>query len=307
MTMRVNPIFGFLGSGKTTLVRRILEERASIEPTAVIVNEFGDIGIDADIIAGDAVNIMQLTSGCLCCTLKGSLVTALEELRLKTDTKRTIIEATGVAQPGELADTFGDPALAELISMGPLITVVDAAKFEMLRNGLGPFYEDQLSNADVVILNKTDLAPADELEATRQAVLELNPTASILFTEQCDLDLDLVLEGAMSMAADAGSHLAHDHDHDHDHGAHPNFDSFVLDAAAGAGRGALESFFAALPETVYRAKGFLVIDGEPSLLQFSNGQLEITPSEERPNASLVFIGRGLDRAAIEAGLKETAP
>ena len=124
MTMRVNPIFGFLGSGKTTLVRRILAERAATEPTAVIVNEFGDVGIDGDIIGSEAVDIMQLTSGCLCCTLKGSLILALEELGRNTETVRTVIEATGIAQPGELADTFADAALAGAESAAPRDTAL---------------------------------------------------------------------------------------------------------------------------------------------------------------------------------------
>ncbi len=308
--MRVNPILGFLGSGKTTLVRRILAERAATEPTAVIVNEFGDVGIDGDIIGGEAVDIMQLTSGCLCCTLKGSLILALDELRRKTETVRTVIEATGIAQPGELADTFGDAALAGGIDLGPFITVVDAPKFAMLRHGLGPFYEDQVAYADVILLNKTDLASAAEVEATRREVAGLSPTASILLTEQCDLDLDMILDGAASVVATAGGgHGAghdHDNDHAHDHAAHPHFDSFVLDAGAGADRASLQSFFADLPETVYRAKGFMRIDGAPSLVQFSNGQLDITLAEERENASMVFIGRGLDRAAIERGLAAAA-
>ena len=156
--MLVNPICGFLGSGKTTLMRRIIEERGSREPMAVIVNEFGDVGIDGAILSGQSVDMVEITSGCLCCTLKCSLVNALEELRDKKGSRRVVIEATGVAQPGELLDVLADPALKGSIEVGPVVTVIDAAKFTGLRRVLGEFYAEQVRRADVLLLNKTDLA-----------------------------------------------------------------------------------------------------------------------------------------------------
>ena len=125
--MLVNPICGFLGSGKTTLMRRIIGERGGREPMAVIVNEFGDVGIDGAILSGHSVDMIEISSGCLCCTLKGSLVNALEELRDKKATRRVVIEATGVAQPGEMLDVLADPALKGSVDVGPMVTVVDAA------------------------------------------------------------------------------------------------------------------------------------------------------------------------------------
>ena len=97
--MQVNLIFGFLGSGKTTLVRHLLEERASSQTMAVIVNEFGDVGVDGAILEGNNVDMIELTSGCLCCTLKGPLLNAVEELRDKAGVEHTVIEATGLADP----------------------------------------------------------------------------------------------------------------------------------------------------------------------------------------------------------------
>ena len=131
--MLVNPICGFLGSGKTTLMRRIVGERGGREPMAVIVNEFGDVGIDGALLSGQHVDMIEISAGCLCCTLKGSLVNALEELRDKRGVQRVVIEATGVAQPAEMLDVLGDPALKGSVEIGPMITVVDAAKFTGLQ------------------------------------------------------------------------------------------------------------------------------------------------------------------------------
>ena len=106
--LRINLLFGFLGSGKTTLLRRILGERAGERKMAVIVNEFGDVGVDGEVIAGSSVNLVELTSGCLCCTLRGSLMSAVEELREKAAVEQIVVEATGVASPGDMLEDLND-------------------------------------------------------------------------------------------------------------------------------------------------------------------------------------------------------
>ena len=329
--LRINLLFGFLGSGKTTLVRRILGERGGERPMAVIVNEFGEVGVDGDVIAGNSVNLVELTSGCLCCTLRGSLMSAVEELREKAAVEQIVVEATGVASPGDMLEDLNDSRIAHEIDVGPLVTVVDAPKFTRLQQMLGEFYEEQVENADVLVLNKIDLATQAELDEARAAVREINPDAVLLFAEQGDTDLALLLDGPESellaqMKAEAEGHPhhhghdghGHDHEdddrhhhhhhhgdgHDHDHHghAHAAAESFVMDASGDFSRGGLAAAFASLPANVWRSKGFLTVDGEPSLLQFTMGQLEIggAPARERPY--LVVIGEKLDRPAVESGL-----
>lgn len=306
--MRLNLLFGFLGSGKTTLARRILTERPAGEKMALIVNEFGDVGIDGAILEGRNVDMVELTSGCLCCTLKGSLLNAVEELREKSGVRRVVIEATGVAQPEELIETFADPKLRDRYDIGPVITVVDAPKHPKLSQVLGEFYTEQMKNADVVVLNKVDLANAGDLEAVRSEVAGINPKAEILFAERCELDIPHLLDGPSSgvVAAYRKTHGHGGHDHDHDHGhdhRHAPAQSFVLDASGGATRAAAEAFFAGLPENVWRAKGFMDIDGQPSLIQHAMGRVEITRAEARTVRNMVFIGPDMDRGAIEEGFR----
>ena len=282
---RVNLLFGFLGSGKTTLVRRILHERGAERPTAVIVNEFGDVGVDGDVIAGSNVNLVELTSGCLCCTLRGSLMSAVEELREKAAVERIVVEATGVASPGDMLEDLNDSKIAHQLDIGPLVTVVDAPKFTRLQQMLGEFYEEQVENADVLVLNKIDLATQSELEAARAAVREINPDAVLLFAEQGDTDLALLLDGPESellaqIKADAAGHPRHDHAHegshgsdhghghenDHEHGhehehhhdhhaghghghSHAQAESFVMDAPGDFSRQGLAGAFASLRKT----------------------------------------------------------
>ena len=330
--LRVNLLFGFLGSGKTTLLRRILGERAGERKMAVIVNEFGDVGVDGEVIAGGSVNLVELTSGCLCCTLRGSLMSAVEELREKAAVEQIVVEATGVASPGDMLEDLNESMVSRELDVGPLVTVVDAPKFTRLKQMLGEFYEEQVENADVLVLNKIDLATPGELDEAKAAVREINPDAVLLFAEQGDTDLALLLDGPESellaqMKAEAArqphhhrdhdddhghdhGHEYHDHhggehDHDHEHGhghAHAPADSFVMDASGDFSREALVDAFAAMPANVWRSKGFLTVDGEPSLLQFTMGQLEIDGAPARERAYLVVIGEDLDRPAVESRL-----
>ncbi len=306
--MRLNLIFGFLGSGKTTLVRRILSERAGGQPTAVIVNEFGDIGIDGDILQGNSVEMVQLKSGCLCCTLKGSLSSAIEELQDRADIEHTVVEASGVAVTGDLLESLWDPRFgADVdIDLGPVVTVVDTPKFLKIREMLGDFYTEQVAHADVVLLNKIDKADVLDLNAVQDDIAALNPAASLIFTEQCGADLDIVLDGKSAQAvAGPGRHgLDHDHGHDHEHGhgdehGHVQFDSLVLGCSADVGRETVEKFFHDLDPQVFRAKGFMTIDGQSRLVQFATGQLDIHPADGPHDCRMVFIGQGLDRQGLQ--------
>ena len=379
--VRVNLLFGFLGSGKTTLVRRILGERGGGRPMAVIVNEFGEVGVDGDVIAGSNVDLVELTSGCLCCTLRGSLMSAVEELREKAGVEQIVVEATGVASPGDMLEDLGESKLSGEMDVGPLVTVVDAPKFTRLQEMLGEFYEEQVENADVLVLNKIDLATPEALDEAREAVREINPDATLLFAEQGDTDLALLLDGPESKllarnepapcppgiphdgiagqphqrsplarrmkAETGGGHSRHgddhgpgpgqdhdhghgrehatgqdpgqDHGHEHDHGHHRGHDhehdhgyahghghshapaeSFVMDASGEFSRAGLIGAFASMPGNVWRSKGFLTVDGDPSLLQFTMGQLEIDHAPPRERPYLVVIGQDLDRQAVES-------
>lgn len=297
--MRMSLIFGFLGSGKTTLVRRILEQRAADHALAVIVNEFGDVGIDGEILEGKNVDVMQFNSGCLCCTLKGSLLSAIEEIRNTSNVDEIIVETTGLADPDDLIDDLSSPEFRQSVTLNPIVTVVNAPKFLKIREMLGPFYTDQVERADIILLNKTDLGTATELEQVRLEIARINPKASLILTEQSEFDLDLILYGggaeASARRSTHGDNQGHSHEHEHVH-----FQSFVLDAAATVEQGAVEAFFGGLPETLFRAKGFMNIGPRRHLVQFSSGHLDISPAATEGPLQMVFIGKNLDQDGIQA-------
>lgn len=305
---RVDMLFGFLGSGKTTLAAKILNEYGAKRRLALIVNEFGDVGVDGEILKGNSIDLVQLSTGCLCCTLKGSLEAAVLELDAKSDVDHIIIEATGVAEPEQVMSSFAEEEFTERFEVGPMVTVVDAPKFMKIRTMLGPFYEAQIEKSDYVILNKLDMGDVDLFKQVQTEVEELNPDAVIRFAERCDVDLNEVLDGPISMAlqnweaGDQEHEHSHDHDHDHSHGdghdhhhaLHAPADSFVLDVPDDVDRDALIALYAKAPESLWRSKGFVRIKGKDHLVQVAMGSVEITPTDPRDRHYLVFIGDGIE-------------
>ncbi|MBX9590956.1 MAG: GTP-binding protein [Hyphomonadaceae bacterium] len=315
--MRIILLFGFLGSGKTTLAQRILEQWAPKEKLALIVNEFGDVGVDGEILKGNGIDMVELSSGCLCCTLRGSLMYAIEQLSARAPLKHIVIEATGVAEPEQMLEDFADPTFRARFEIGPITTVLDAPKYTKIRPMLGEFFDAQVEKADLVVLNKIDLADAALLDAVADEVRDLNPDALVRFAERGDIDLSEIMQGPPSRIAAryaqglAGPHQhSHEHHEHHDHAGHAHreahhapADSFVVDLAGEVHKAALQAFFARAPAGLWRAKGFLRIDGQPMLVQYALSGLDITATTPRGRQYLVLIGKDLDRAGLTAQLE----
>ncbi|WP_417417857.1 CobW family GTP-binding protein [Hoeflea sp.] len=227
----VTVLTGYLGSGKTTLLNRILSEPHG-KRYAVIVNEFGEIGIDNDLIVESDEEIYEMNNGCVCCTVRGDLIRVVEGLMRRPGRfDAIIVETTGLADPVPVAQTFFmDEDVRAKTRLDAVVALVDArhlpARLKDSREA-----EDQIAFADVVILNKTDLVSPEELESVERTVRAINPSARIHRTERAAVPLDAVLDrGAfdLSRALENDPHfLDHDHpDHacgpdcDHDHGHH---------------------------------------------------------------------------------------
>ncbi|WP_417435545.1 CobW family GTP-binding protein [Hoeflea sp.] len=229
----VTVLTGYLGSGKTTLLNRILSEPHG-KRYAVIVNEFGEIGIDNDLIVESDEEIYEMNNGCVCCTVRGDLIRVVEGLMRRPGRfDAIIVETTGLADPVPVAQTFFmDEDVRAKTRLDAVVALVDArhlpARLKDSREA-----EDQIAFADVVILNKTDLVSPEELESVERTVRAINPSARIHRTERAAVPLDAVLDrGAfdLSRALENDPHfLDHDHpdhacgpdcDHDHDHHHH---------------------------------------------------------------------------------------
>lgn len=223
----VTVLTGYLGSGKTTLLNRILSE-AHGKKYAVIVNEFGEIGIDNDLIVSSDEEIYEMNNGCVCCTVRGDLIRVISNLMKRRGRFDAIlVETTGLADPAPVAQTFFmDEDVRAWAQLDAVVALVDA-KHLMLRLKDAPEAEDQIAFADVILLNKVDLVSEDEHQAVEAAIRSINPHAEIHPTERADIDLKLILDrGAFDLTrilendpdflgAKDSDHSHHDHAHDH--------------------------------------------------------------------------------------------
>ena len=310
MLPQIHLLFGFLGAGKTTLVTNLLKTADPSTPTAVIVNEFGDVGIDGEIIQGNSIDTVELVSGCICCTLRGSLMNAIEELANEKGAERIVIEATGVADPEEMLDDLEDSSVSESFDIAPIVAVVDSSAFSKIRLMLGEFYVSQILNADVVIVNKIDKTGEVELENVTRQITEINPSAEIRFTEFCDVDSSLIFSNETSALLESYKPSSHEHHHDHDHhhhdhhhddhhhDPHETVESFVISPYDDISMSDLERYFDHIPDKVWRMKGHMKVNGQPVLVQYSAGQLDVTDAEPKAHYRMVAIGQELDKANV---------
>jgi len=236
----VTVLTGYLGAGKTTLLNRILSEPHG-KKFAVIVNEFGEIGIDNELVVNADEEVFKMNNGCICCTVRGDLVRIIDGLmRRKGKFDAIIVETTGLADPAPVAQTFFmDEAVGAKTKLDAVVTVADA-KWLSDRLKDAPEAKNQIAFADVILLNKTDLVAPEELSEVEARIRGLNPYARLHRTERAkidigevlgrnafDLDRILTIEPDFLAGADHhhdhhhahGDH-GHDHHHDHHHGAH---------------------------------------------------------------------------------------
>lgn len=228
----VTVLTGYLGAGKTTLLNRILSENHG-KKYAVIVNEFGEIGIDNDLVVGADEEVFEMNNGCVCCTVRGDLIRILEGLmKRKGKFDAIIVETTGLADPAPVAQTFFiDEDVGRKARLDAVVTVADA-KWLTTRLKDAPEAKNQIAFADVILLNKTDLVSKDEVEEVEARIRGINPYARVIRTEKCNVALDAVLDkGAFDLdrilalepaflEADDHDHHHHGHDHGHHHHDH---------------------------------------------------------------------------------------
>jgi G3E family GTPase len=223
----VTVLTGYLGAGKTTLLNRILSEPHG-QKFAVIVNEFGEIGIDNDLIVGADEEVFEMNNGCICCTVRGDLVRIIDGLmRRKGKFDAIIVETTGLADPAPVAQTFFmDENIGRRTKLDAVVTVADA---KWLKDRLkdAPEAKNQIAFADVILINKADLVAPEELAEVEARIRGINPYAKLHTTERCQIpllevlgrnafDLDRILEIEPQFLE--AEHHEHGHDHAHDHG-----------------------------------------------------------------------------------------
>jgi G3E family GTPase len=313
----VTILTGFLGAGKTTLLNRILTEQHG-EKIAVIENEFGETGIDNEILVKDKEEqIIEMNNGCLCCTVRGDLVRILGELgakrragQLKFD--RVIIETTGLANPGPVAQTFFmDEAIHDQYLLDAVVTVVDAKHAQQQLDDHDEARR-QVGFADRILISKTDLVAEDETRSLMQRLRQMNPRAhqKKVYFGEADLKEILDIRGFnLNAVLEVDPDFLLDDHHEHD----DEVQSFVWKDARPLHMEKIETFLSLMVqnygEDLLRYKGVLNVQGEPRRMIFQGVHMLMggTPGKpwepgERRESVMVFIGRKLPRRLFEEGL-----
>ena len=338
----VTIVTGFLGSGKTTLLRHILGH-AQGRRIAVVVNEFGELGIDGDILRGCGIGcdeegnetegqLFELANGCVCCTVQEEFLPVMQQLAARRDTlDAVLIETSGLALPKPLVQAFQWPEIANVFTVDAVVTVIDGpataagqfaedtAAVDALRRAdpnldhespLHELFEDQLSAADLVVINKADLMDGAALETVQALVrAEIPAEVKVVHAAEGRLPLDVLLgQGRAAEATIDQRPTHHDHEEDHDH---DEFDACVIELGA-ADRDALLAALERLvvAHTIYRVKGFVAVPGKPMRLlvqgvgrRFDHYFDRRWREDEARATRLVFIGEDLDEQVLRQELQ----
>jgi G3E family GTPase len=327
----VTVLTGYLGAGKTTLLNRILSEPHG-KKYAVIVNEFGEIGIDNDLVVGADEEVFEMNNGCICCTVRGDLIRILDGLlKRRGQFDGILVETTGLADPAPVAQTFFlDDTVSGRTALDAVVTVADA-KWLKERLKDAPEAKNQIGFADIILLNKTDLVTPEELRDVEMRIRAINPYAKVHRTERCDVpiqsllgqgafDLQRILEIEPQFLA-GDRHHGHDHHDGHDHGHHHHngglkhyHDEEMQSLSLRSDKPLdpdkflpwINDLVAKEGPKILRCKGILSFKDDPQrfvlqgvhMVLDGDHQRDWKPDEKR-ESRLVFIGRELDAAAIE--------
>ena len=307
----VSILTGFLGAGKTTLLNHILREQSDYK-FAVIVNEVGKVGIDGALVENQRDEVVELSNGCICCTVRKDLVLGVQKLIKRGGFDYLLIETTGIADPGPVAQTFVNiPALQQFVQLDGIITVVDAEQiFRQMKET--EVAEAQISLADTILLNKTDLVDEHQLKQVTQRIRAINPHCAIIRSQQGKVNLKLLLD---VHAFDVDKKLAIDPgflDELRTDRAHSDIASCAFEFDRPFNVTKFEAFVQQLTERekVYRSKGFLAVDGHHHRAIFHGVNNRFHIFWDRPwrdgevrRSQFVFIGKKLDETKIEVGLR----
>ena len=310
----VTILTGFLGAGKTTLLNRILTEQHGLR-IAVIENEFGEIGIDHELVIKTEEELFEMNNGCICCTVRGDLIRIIGNLmKRRQQFDRILVETTGLADPGPVVQTFlADDEMQTKLKVDAVVAVVDA-KHILLHIDDGDEAKEQVAFADVILLNKCDLASPDALDALEKRLRAVNAMARIHRTTNAQIEIGKVLEvGGFDLdhAMEVDPHFLEEEDEHHHHHHDDEIASVGMERDGHCNGPKLNKWLSELLRTkgqdIFRMKGVFAVEGNPQRVIFQGVHMILNAAAggpwngRTPRSSLVFIGRNLDRKSLSNG------
>ena len=322
--MIVDIVFGFLGSGKTTFIIRALEKWGTEDKIVVLVNEFGDVGIDGELLTGQGGDVVEMPSGCICCTLQADFRSQMLEISRAMNPARVIIEPTGVATIAQIRSIVEAELFEDAIEKINNILIADATGFMGLYKANRHFVESQVKNAQLALLNKCDRVDKRKAMVTQGAILAINPEMTVLMTEFGAVDwaeYQFALSTAPLSKEDVWKeedHLAQitaagggSHHHLHEEEDALGYESFgCVYGDLSFDQGRLEGLFQELNAfksgmgEVVRAKGIFRVGDKWTLMELASGEFSSQPVRNSNESKVSIIGQGLDREMIRAALDQ---
>ncbi len=306
---------GFLGAGKTTLLKQIIAWEDKLTETVIIVNEFGNVGIDGALIKDSGSDVVELTSGCICCTLNADLEKSLEGIWKRFHPRRIIIESSGVADPTPIVAVLQESGLARSMHLEKIVTVMDA-DFWDAREMFGPLFYNQLEAADLILLNKVDLVAKDRIPEFLEQLHECVPHARVVPTFQCGIDPETLWAPGRSRTvgikpiqfylpddsatdtAGADNHYAHPAESASAH----HFITFAFQEYGILDETAFNQFMERLPREVFRVKGPVRFRDRTVMINYVGGKIQTLPWNDKGTTELAFIGWDIDGETVLADL-----
>ncbi len=302
-------VTGFLGAGKTTLVKRILRATPDLSKTALLVNEFGKVGVDGSLIRQTAAaDIVELSSGCICCSLKTDMIQVLQKIKYEYSPEQILIEATGVADPVSVVEVLREQPLVAEFLLEKTITVLDSDLWEA-RESFGTVFRNQITRADLILLNKVDLLDPDAIPVILKEIKVVSPKALAIPSLHCNIDPDLFWavsdlkdKDVQNRAARTGS-IFESYDPVKDEYADPDLDrtdisqpdkagfqTFSFKSQAPMDKAGFDDFLASVPLHLFRIKGPVKFENQTRMLNFVGGRIGWEPWCETDFTRLAFTG-----------------
>lgn len=320
-------ISGFLGAGKTTLIQKLLKEVFHNEKVVLIENDFGDISVDAALLKSTGIEVKEINSGCICCSLSGDFIKSLKELLKRFEPDKIIIEPSGVGKLSDIVEACSNPEIIPLAKIKTKITVADVKRCKMYFDNFGEFYENQIGNADTILLSRTDQFP-EKVNSAKEIIKSINPNATIFANPWNQITGAEILHPKSNDKIHARKHIhthecqcsGHNHTHDHDSHCHEHETDHDHDCSCNHNHDADDIFDTVTIQTdriftirdlksrvskmerkskgsVLRAKGILRESNGYLNLQYLPEHIEISKCSTEGN-TLCIIGQNLDEQEL---------
>ncbi|MGD9280367.1 MAG: GTP-binding protein [Desulfobacterales bacterium] len=310
---------GFLGCGKTTLLKQILSWESDLSDTVVLVNEFGKVGIDGALLKDSGSDLIELTNGCICCTLSADLHQALMRLWKRFKPRRILIEASGIADPKSITTVLRHPEICQHMELRKIMTVLEADIWGS-REVFGQLFYNQLEMADLILLNKIDLMATEQISQFLDEIHDVIPDCQVVPTIHCAIDpetlwtTDTPKSDGLSpiqffrapsnrISVSPGTLSSRPENAGHTAGA-VHYETFSFQSSKILDEACFNKFIHHLPWELFRIKGPVQFADRVAMLNFVGGKSEYTVWDGNPETRLVFVGWGIDQAQTIENLKK---